>query len=434
MAEELLVPSIFGQKIGVIMEDQNGISFQYYKDFDAVTLPISPISLPFDPNRVFNYYDAMPTKGLPGIFSDSLPDGFGTLVIREYFKRKKGKTSGHFGLSYVEMLAYIGDNGIGAIEYEPSKKKETDIALDIKEYASEMRNIYSGKADKVLNEILAHASPGGARPKASVLWNKKEDTLCLCHTSNMTVDMEPYIIKFDEEGKELTKIEYAYNQIAKDVGINTPNVALIESGDETHFATRRFDRDTQSGKKLHQATLAGLTHEDFMNRTFSYERYIRISQNLTKDHRAAQEAYRRMVFNVIGKNCDDHIKNHSFLMDENGVWSLSPVYDIVHSDGPATFGQHRMTINGKIDNITLEDLLVCGLNSGLEEKFMKVTIENISDHFAEAEKRLINSNVSADTRKEILQSITPMSVSGFDDALKSAKSQKPKRVRRMKQK
>ena len=410
------------------MEDVNGISFQYHKDFNASLLPLSPISLPFDPRRVFNYYDAIPTKGLPGIFADSIPDSFGTLAIREYFKRKRGIVSGHFKLSAIEMLSYIGDDGIGAIEYAPMKKKEVDIALDIKAYALEMKKLYSGKADEVINEILAHASAGGARPKASVLWNKREDTLCLCHTSSMTKELEPYIIKFDEEGKELTKIEYAYNQIAKNAGIHTAEVSLIHSGSETHFATKRFDRDEVHGKKFHQTTLAGLTHEDFMGRLFPYERYIRISQRLTEKQKAAEEAYRRMVFNVIGKNCDDHIKNFSFLMDENGKWSLSPAYDLVHSDGHANFGQHRMTINGKIDNITLDDLLICGLSSGLDAPFMKETIEKISDLFSSSGAALSSNGVSTETVKTILQSVMPLSVSGFDDALKRAKRHKPKRV------
>ena len=430
MAEILLVPSIYGQKIGGIMEDANGISFQYHKDFDFNLLPVSPISLPFDPGRVFNYYDAMPTKGLPGIFADSLPDSFGTLVIREYFKRKRGSGSDHFKLGSIEMLSYIGDDGIGAIEYEPTKKRETDIALDIRVYASEVNKLYSGKADEVINEILAHASPGGARPKASVLWNKKEGTLCLCHTSNMKKDMEAYIIKFDEVGKELTRIEYTYNQIARNAGIDTPEVSLIHSGRDMHFATKRFDRDVKQGKKLHQATLAGLTHENFMSRLFSYERYIRISKSLTKNHKAAEEAYRRMVFNVIGQNCDDHIKNFSFLMDEKGKWSLSPAYDLVHSYGPATFGQHRMTINGKIDNISLDDLLICGLNSGLEPNFMKGTIEKISDLFSGSGMGFVDNGVSAETAKEILLSVEPISVSNFSDALKRARQHKPKRASR----
>jgi len=243
MNESLLVPSIFGQKIGVMMEDVNGISFQYHKDFNASLLPLSPISLPFDPRRVFNYYDAIPTKGLPGIFADSIPDSFGTLAIREYFKRKRGIVSGHFKLSAIEMLSYIGDDGIGAIEYAPMKKKEVDIALDIKAYALEMKKLYSGKADEVINEILAHASAGGARPKASVLWNKREDTLCLCHTSSMTKELEPYIIKFDEEGKELTKwAEQLLWEIPGDPSVEEPRYmaarAFQEStGEETQDLT-----------------------------------------------------------------------------------------------------------------------------------------------------------------------------------------------------
>lgn len=231
-----------------------------------------------------------------------------------------------------------------------------------------------------------------------------------------------------KSGKELTKIEYAYNQIANNAGINAPEVALLHSGNETHFATKRFDRDKVNGTKFHQATLAGLTHEDFMGRLFPYERYIRISQRLTESQKSAEEAYRRMIFNVIERNCDNHIKNFSFLMNEEGKWSLSPAYDLIHSDEQASFGQHRMTINGKIDNITLDDLLICGLNSGLEANFMKSTIEQISDLFSNVGTVLSASGVSTETVKEIVHSVKPLSVSSFNDALKRAKKHKVKRA------
>ena len=428
MAKTLIVPSIYGQMIGVVMKDANGLSFQYHKDFDADRLPISPLSLPFDPNRVFNYYDAIPTNGLPGIFADSLPDSFGTFIMKEYFKRKRNFSSDRIRLDTVEMLSYIGDDGIGAIEYAPAQKKETDIALEIEAYASEIDKLYSGKVDDVLGEILANASPGGARPKASVLWDKKANKVSLCHTSHMNEDMQPYIIKFDERDKELTKIEYVYHQIAQDAGINIPEVSLIYSNGNVHFATKRFDRDTQEGKKLHQATLAGLTHEDFMHRTFPYEKYIRIAQVLTKSQKAAEEAYRRMVFNVIGQNCDDHIKNFSFLMDEKGIWSLSPAYDLVYSYGHTTFGQHRMTINGKVEEITLDDLLICGITNGLEPDFMKVTIEKISDLFSDVHRYLQQHDLSRETIREIAHTVRPLSVSHFDDALKRAKRFRPRRT------
>jgi serine/threonine-protein kinase HipA len=429
VAKPILVPSIFGEEIGVIMEDANGISFQYHKTFDAASLPISPFMLPFDPERVFNYYDTMHTNGLPGIFADSLPDKFGTIIVREYFRRQKGVDATLLRMGTLEMLSYVGDDGIGAIEYMPMQEHRKELRLTIREYASEIGKLYSGKTDEVIEALLAYAPSGGARPKALVLWNRQEDLLHVCHTSKMTEALQPYIIKFDEAGKVLTRVEYAYNQIAKEAGMQIPEVFLIVSDAKVHFATKRFDRDAHTGKKYHQATLAGLMHKDFVNSVFSYERFIRVVQVLTGDIRQAEEAYRRMVFNIIGKNCDDHLKNISFLMDEKGKWSLSPAYDLVYSYGEATFGEHRMTVNGKVSDIVLEDMLACGLQSGIEPEYMRDTIEEISDLFAGSKRQLLESGVPSEHTAQIYATLEPISVTGFADALKKARKHTRKRTR-----
>jgi len=411
MKERILIPSIFGEEIGVLLEDKNGVSFQYHKNFDATKYPFSPLRLPYDANRVFNYYDSMPFKGLPGVFADSLPDSFGNLALREYFQRKYATNI--LKLSPLEKLAYVGKNGIGAIEYRPAIDEKVEsyaMAIDLQRYAQETKQLIEGNAADVLHELIAHPSPGGARPKAAVLWS--EATQQISMSSEGKEGFEHWIIKFDEDHREETRLEFVYMTLAQKVGINIPSIKQIHIDNEVHFASKRFDR--VEGAKLHQATLAGLIHGDFMRQnSCSYEEYLRITEALTQSPLATKEAYKRMVFNVIGKNCDDHIKNFSFLMDKNGTWSLSPAYDLLYSFGPVTYGEHKMSINSKNSHISVEDLAQCGYNAGLDKRFMRDTIDEVSEHFSNIEKALIDQDISKKLRKEIISEISPLSTKTF---------------------
>jgi len=427
MNEKILIPSIFGEEIGVLLEGRNGVSFQYSSSFNAEKYPISPLRLPYDINRVFNYYDSMPFDGLPGIFADSLPDSFGNIAMREYFRRKYRKTQ--VKLSVLEKLAYIGSNGIGAIEYTPADNHNTyDVSMDLQRYADETRHLVEGNAEDVLNELLAHPSPGGARPKASVLWQQKDNSICMGEKPKE--GYEPWIVKFDEEGREETKLEFVYMSMAKEVGIAVPEFKHIAIADEIHFASKRFDRIDDMHTKLHQATLAALIHGDFMRQNAcTYEEYLRISEGLTKSPSATKEAFRRMVFNVIGKNCDDHIKNFSFLMDKKGEWRLSPAYDLLYSFGPVTYGEHKMSINGKNANITLDDLAQCGYSAGLEKRFMKETIDHISDSFSQVDSRLQKGGLSATLTQEIVREVKPIQTNNFPNEKRGVKRGQGKKGR-----
>ena len=414
--KKLLIPTLWGEEIGVLMEGKNGVSFQYHPAFNAKKYPISPFRLPYDPTRVFNYYDSIPFEGLPGIFADSLPDSFGNVALREYFKRKTGKA--FIKLSPLEKLAYVGSNGIGAIAYKPATEKEEEqykIAIALQRYAQEAKSLMAGQAEEVLSELIAHPSPGGARPKAAVQWRASDNSVILSHE---TVDgYEPWIVKFDESQREETKLEYVYMQLARKAGIEVPAFRQIQIEREIHFATKRFDIAGQN--KLHQATLAGLLHKDFMQQNAcTYEEYLRITEVLTRSPAATKEAFRRMVFNVIGKNCDDHLKNFSFLMDPQGEWRLSPAYDLLYSFGAVTYGEHKMSINGKNSEITIEDLAHCGYSAGLEKRFMQQCIEEISDLFSQISTYMKDADISKRLRIEIEREITPLSVEGFPDYIK----------------
>ncbi len=411
--ERLLIPTLWGEEIGVLMEGKNGISFQYHSGFNAMKYPISPFKLPFEPTRVFNYYDSMPFEGLPGIFADSLPDSFGNVALREYFKRKRGHK--FLKLTPLEKLAYVGNNGIGAIEYKPAIDEDQEtysLAIELQHYAQETKNLIAGEAESVLSELIAHPSPGGARPKAAVQWREKDNSVML--TSEAQSGYEPWIIKFDEADREETKLEYLYMQLAQKVGINVPEFKQIKLNGEVHFATKRFDR--MGSGKLHQATLAALIHGDFMQQNAcSYEKYLRITEVLTQSPAAGKEAFRRMVFNVIGKNCDDHMKNFSFLMNKSGEWHLSPAYDLLYSFGPVTYGEHKISINGKNSAITIEDFAKCGYSVGLEKSFMKTCIEEVSDTFSEIASSLQDAGISDALSQEINREITPLNVEGFPE-------------------
>ncbi|MEA1954404.1 MAG: type II toxin-antitoxin system HipA family toxin [Campylobacterota bacterium] len=411
MKERILIPTIFGEEIGVLMEGKNGLSFQYHKSFNAIKYPISPLCLPYEPTRVFNYYDSMPFNGLPGVFADSLPDSFGNIALREYFYRKYSNSQ--LKLSPLEKLAYVGSNGIGAIEYKPAIDEKDDTykkAIDLQQYTQETKHLIEGNANDVLYALVAHPSPGGARPKAAVLWNKEDNSICLRNKEKS--GFEHWIIKFDEEDREETKLEYLYMTLAKEIGIHVPDTKQIYLENEVHFASKRFDRF--AGDKLHQITLAGLIHGDFMRQnSCSYEEYLRIAEVLTKSPNATKEAYRRMVFNVIGKNCDDHIKNFSFLMGNDGKWKISPAYDLLYSFGPVTYGEHKMSINGKNSHININDLAQCGYSVGLTKRFMIDTIDEVSEHFSNIEKALIEADISNKLRQEMISEITPLLTKSF---------------------
>lgn len=229
--------------------------------------------------------------------------------------------------------------------------------MELQHYVQETKNLMAEQMEEVLTELIAHPSLGGARPKVAVQWRESDISVML--SAECVRGYEPWIIKFDELDREETKLEYVYMQIAKKVGINVPEFKQIHIDNETHFATKRFDRVGK--EKLHQATLAGLIHGDFMQQNAcSYKEYLRMSEVLTKSPAATKEAFRRMVFNVIGKNCDEHLKNFSFLMNPEGEWSLSPVYDLLYSFATVSYGEHKMSVNGKNSNITVEDLASCG--------------------------------------------------------------------------
>jgi serine/threonine-protein kinase HipA len=402
--ERYIIPTIYGKEIGVIAEWEHGIKFQYNDLFDGHSLALSPIMMPYDPSRVYALYDAMPFNGLPGIFNDSLPDSFGARIMREFFIKRYGIEK---KIPLLEKLLYVGRNGMGAIEYLPPMVDETThIGMELREYIEGVKVLLSGSSSEVIERLTElPASPGGARPKAAIVWDRANNTMKVGNSNfNTSKNEEHWIIKFDEEGRETTKIEHTYMGMANEIGIETPKTELIHMNKEVHFAVKRFDK-TDIGEKIHMATLSGLLHlrvDEQANG--SYEQAMRTA--FTFDgYEGVKQVFKRMLFNIVGKNCDDHAKNMAFLMDRNGKWKISPAYDLTYSNGLANFGQHRMTIAKKVNHITRNDVLKSVEEFSLEPSFILEAIESVNTLFSEVDKRLMANGVSKKSAIEIKNNI-----------------------------
>lgn len=375
----LIKAKIFGKDIGIISHKNGGFFFEYFETFLKDHIEISPFYLPLSP-RVYSGKEFLAFEMIPSVFADSLPDSFGSMLMASYFKHQGGNI--HAIKNPLNKLSYIGDRGIGAIEYEPIISTDSNTKLiEFHTYIKEVRKIVEGSTKEVSKEITAQASPGGARPKAFVNWDRGNDRMLI---GKEKAGYEPWIVKFyeDEPSKQaLTKTEYVYFQIAKEVGVDLPEFDYILEDGEFHFAVKRFDR--ANGKKLHLHTLAGLMNKRFDERgLFSYEELLKVTMRLTHNMQNVKEAYRRTVFNIIGQNCDDHAKNFSFLMNEKGEWSLAPAYDLLYSYAEGIYKEHFLSLGGKLSGFNKDDLLALALeydiSKGEAMNILEETLESFN--------------------------------------------------------
>ena len=366
---------LWGKRIAYIDLDANGcISFEYAEDFKNSGIQLSPIMMPLS-NKVYSFPELVSQsfKGAPGLVADSLPDNFGNAVIDNWLA-KQGRLPESFNI--IERLCYVGKRGMGALEYKPALSDEYNEKIEIdnlvglaNEVLQNRKNvkIKVNESDTIEQLFMVGSSAGGARAKATVAWNKKKN-IFKSGQIDAGKGYDYYLLKFDgvsESGDHglndplgFTKIEYAYYLMAVDAGINIMQSELIEENGRYHFITKRFDR--VNGEKLHTQTFGALCHIDYNTpQLASYEMLALRAIQLRIKQKQIDELYRRMVFNVLGVNNDDHVKNFSFLMDKSGTWNLSPAYDLTYSYNPNSIwtSKHQMTINGKAKNITLSDLL-----------------------------------------------------------------------------
>lgn len=376
--------NMWNRRIGAIAwNPETGLgTFQYDKDFLKLDLDLSPILMPISQGeRFFSFPENIENntfKGLPGLIADVLPDKYGNALINTWLAREGRPTN---SLNPVETLCFIGERGMGALEFEPvqPKPKNTSVKIELSNLIEIAEAILSGKKDfianlnkdeeKALFEILKiGSSAGGARAKALIAFNEKTGEV-RSGQSTAPKGFEHWLIKFDgvsdsQFGASMGygRVEMAYYNMAIAAGIEMMECRLMEENGRAHFMTKRFDREHGKGK-IHVQTFCAMRHYDFNDvGMHSYEELFETMRILRLDYPQAQELFRRMAFNVMSRNCDDHTKNFGFMMNNNGDWRLSPGYDICHAYRPGSewVSQHALSLNGKRKNFTRYDLLTIG--------------------------------------------------------------------------
>lgn len=395
--------SLWGNCIAVVSMDDAGdvADFEYTNDFLGSGIELSPIVMPLA-GKSYRFPELARESfhGLPGLLADSVPDKFGNALIDTWLA-SKGRSRKSF--SPIERLCYIGKRGMGALEFSPMQgprprtseriqiDEMVDLASDILQHRNQLDTRFGDQANSsALKEILrVGTSAGGARAKAVIAWHPETGEV----RSGQVQAPEGFgywLLKFDgvtdNRDKESAdpqgygRIEYAYSLMAKAAGIEMADCRLHEEGGRAHFMTRRFDRQND-GSKLHMQTLGGLAHFDFnMAGAYSYEQALLIMRQLGLDADARREQFRRMVFNVVARNQDDHVKNIAFLMDKRGQWQLSPAYDLIYSYNPegAWTSRHQMTINGKRDHFQRADLEACAAAAGINKRHVPKILNEVN--------------------------------------------------------
>lgn len=358
--------------VGQLAMHKGRIYFEYDAGFLNSGLQLSPFLLPLKAGAV--HAEPAPWHGLFGLFNDSIPDGWGLLLMDRHLKSLGVETR---FLTPLDRLAYVGKRAMGALTYEPAKHvDEAAFAIDLPLMAHSAMEIYEGHASQVLPQMArAGGSPGGARPK--ILIHSCEDQM-VSGEGEPPAGYESWMVKFfsRDDHPDTGRIEYAYSLMAKDAGITMPDTRLFESEDgKAWFGIKRFDRTDK--KRIHMQTLAGLVDADFRLPSLDYGDVLKVTQALT--HHAADVAqnFAVMAFNVLAHNRDDHSKNFSFLMDEEGAWRLSPAYDLTCSDG--INGEHTTSIAGEGRHPGEMHLLNVGETVGLKKNHMLKTIQSIQD-------------------------------------------------------
>ncbi len=406
---------LWGTKIGSI--SQNDIYdvpvFSYDRQFLHSGIELSPIVMPLS-SREYSFpglnRDTFHT--LPGLLADSLPDKFGNKLISRYLASQGRNID---DLTAVERLLYTGSRGMGALEYVPAQgfTEQADASIKVDELVklasdilSDRENIHISENDETMAQILkVGTSAGGARAKALVAWNRKTGDI-RSGQIDAGGDYEYYLIKFDgvennkdrEEAadeKPYTRIEYAYYLMASEAGIEMAPCELYPENGLFHFMTKRFDRKA-GGDKVHMQSLGALAHFDYnYPGVNSYEQAATVMNRIETGQDRIEQLFCRMVFNILVRNHDDHVKNISFLMDRMGKWDLSPAYDITYAYSPTSFwlARHQMSAAGKLEGFTAEDLYVSGMAMNISRNRVTDIIDRVSEAVAGwtgfAEKALV---------------------------------------------
>ena len=375
---------LWGRTIGAVslQGGEDVASFEYDPAFAQSGIEVAPRAMP-PSRRVYRVPALSRTTfhGLPSLLADSLPDKFGNALIDAWLASQGRKPE---SFNAVERLCYTGARGMGALEFAPATgpaarqathievSRLVELASEVLSHRNNLQASFAGKegADALRDILLVGTSAGGARAKAVVAWNPQTNEVRSGQV-RAGEGFEYWLLKFDgvsgnkdkelEDPKGYGLIEYAYFLMALDCGIEISECRLFRENGRSHFMTRRFDR-LAGGEKLHMQSLCALAHYDFnMAGAYSYEQALMVLRQLKLPMLAIEQQFRRMAFNIVARNQDDHVKNIAFLMDKSGEWSLSPAFDMTYSYNPAGAwtASHQMTMNGKRDHFTLEDFNAC---------------------------------------------------------------------------
>lgn len=380
MDTQVIEVRLWGNRVGAVAPDPRlgCYVFAYEPAWRRSGIELAPLTMPLDDTRqrfAFPELAELGYKRLPGLLADALPDDFGNALIDAWMSARGVEKS---AITTLDRLAYMGKRGMGALEFKPARgaHRESAEPLEMKNLVETARKVVHGdlsgdvQAQAALSNIIrVGTSAGGARAKAVVAWNPNTDQI-RSGQFDAAPGFEHWLLKFDGVGKDsglggsadYGRIEYAYHLMADAAGIRMSPCRLLQESGRAHFMTRRFDRDVIDDRttKHHMQTLCAMSHLDYKQRaTHAYAQLFMAIARLKLGDEAIGQAFRRMAFNVMAKNCDDHTKNFAFRLKQSGNWELAPAYDITHAYNPKgewTY-QHLMSVNGKFSGITRADLL-----------------------------------------------------------------------------
>lgn len=386
--------------VATVAWDERRLSsrFEYTPEFAESGIELSPLMMPLQPHRVYQFPELSRDTfiGLPGLLADALPDAFGKALLDKWLA-----LSGRTFANPIERLCYQGKRSMGALEFVPAQDNylELSTGLEIKTLIETAREVLDEKKkldanlnndtkEAVANIIRVGTSAGGQRAKAVIAFNETTGDI-RSGQIDAPDGFSHWLIKLDGvtnnelgDPKHFGQIEYVYHLMAHDAGIDMTECRLLEENGRAHFMTKRFDR-ANGNEKLHMQTLCGMAHYDYkMIHAYSYEQLFQVMRRMRLSYSDAEQMYRRMVFNVVARNQDDHTKNISFLMDRQGKWALSPAYDMSWAYNPSGMwtSNHQMSINNKFDEITKEDLLAVARNVNIKhaDQIIGQVVESVS--------------------------------------------------------
>lgn len=426
---EVAYVKIWGETAGAVVwnKKKGYASFEYSDHYRKSGWDIAPLTMPFNANKKIwefpelkiDYTSPFDTfKGLPGLLADVLPDKYGNTLINEWLA-KNGRPAN--SMNPVELLCFIGNRGMGALEFEPIVVRDAskttqleidslvDIAHKILNKKKQLKTNLDDNEVKALTDILkVGTSAGGARPKAVIAYHEKTGEVRTGQSIDLPKGFTHWLLKLDGvsdiqlgASHGYGRVEMAYYLMALDCEIEMMPSKLIEENGRAHFMTMRFDR-TPEGEKHHVQTFCAMKHYDFnLVNNFSYEQLFQTMRELRLPYTAAEQMFRRMVFNVLARNCDDHTKNFAFMRKKDANWQLAPAYDLCHAYRPNSMwvSQHALSVNGKRTDIGFDDFMVVANNMNIKKA--KNIVAQINDVVAQWQKYAKQVNVDTKLAKAI---------------------------------